>query len=97
MPRILELKLSEVERQELETVRDRHAQPHMREKAAALLKIAAGSSGSEVARSGLLRRRDTDTIYRWVTRYRADGIAGLAVRHGRGRKAAFSPSARDGS
>ncbi|RPI96154.1 MAG: helix-turn-helix domain-containing protein [Chloroflexi bacterium] len=97
MPRILELKLSETARKELEAVRDRHPQPHMREKAAAILKIAAGSSGSEVARSGLLRRRDNDTIYRWVARYRANGIAGLAVRRGRGRKAAFSPSARDDS
>ena len=96
MPQILELTLSETERKELEAVRDRQPQPHMREKAAALLKIAAGSSGSEVARSGLLRRRDNDTIYRWVARYRTHGIAGLAVRRGRGRKAAFSPSPRDG-
>ena len=91
MPRILQLKLSSEQRAELETVRDTHKLPHMREKAAALLKIANGQPGSAVARQGLLRRRDTDTVYRWVERYRATGIAGLGIRKGRGRKASFSP------
>lgn len=96
MPRFLELNLSEAARRELEITRDRHRQAHMREKAAALLKIAEGLSGSEVARRGLLRPRDTDTIYRWVARYRRGGLAALAVQRGRGRKPAFSPSVHDG-
>ena len=91
MPRTLQLELSREERQELEMMRDHHALPHLREKAAALLKIADGQNGWQVARHGLLKVRDSDTIYRWVGRYQAEGVAGLGVRKGRGRKASFSP------
>src|SRR5215470_18071354 len=91
----LMLKLSAQQRQELEQLRDHAHKPHLREKAAALLKIADGQSGLQVGLHGLLRRRDADTIYRWVKRYQAEGVAGLAVRGGRGRKAAFSPTLPD--
>ena len=77
---------------ELETVRDEHEKPYMREKAGALLKIAAGQSPHAVALHGLLKPRDPDAIYGWLDRYEAAGIAGLLVREGRGRKPAFSPS-----
>ncbi len=86
MPRTLTLDLGAEQRRELETVRDHHALPHMREKAAALLKIAAGQNGLSVAQHGLLRRRNSDTVYRWVARYQAEGVAGLLIRPGRGRK-----------
>lgn len=87
----LQLTLSEAQQRELQQTRDHHALPHMREKAAALLKIAAGQSGRAVARHGLLRPRRTDTVYAWVHRYRAAGLAGLEVQDGRGRKPSFSP------
>ncbi len=89
----LAVTLTDEHRRELEQVRDHHALPHMREKAAAILKIAAGQSGRDVALHGLLRHRRPDTVYEWVRRYRAEGIAGLLVKGGRGRKPAFSPSA----
>lgn len=92
MPRTVQLDLSADQQRELEKVRDHHPQPHMREKAAALLKIAAGDNGLQVAQHGLLKRRDSDTIYRWVARYQAEGVEGLRVRKGRGRKPAFSPN-----
>ncbi len=92
MPRTLTLDLSSEQRRELESVRDHHPQPYMREKAAALLKIADGQNGLQVAQHGLLKRRDSDTIYRWVARYQAEGINGLVTRPGRGRKPAFSPN-----
>src|SRR5205809_622013 len=91
----LVLRLSAGQRQELKQMRDHALKPHLREKAAALLKIADGQSGLQVGLYGLLRRRDADTIYRWVKRYQAQGVAGLAVRAGRGRKAAFSPTLPD--
>lgn len=91
MPRILQLELSKAQRAELEWVRDRHEQAHMREKAAALLKIAEGQVASQVAQTGLLKKREADTVYRWLSRYAAEGISGLTVRRGRGRKASFSP------
>jgi transposase len=64
---------------------------HLREKAAALLKVADGWSMRDVARLGLLRPRSRNTVSAWVARYRARGLAGLKVRAGRGRKPAFSP------
>ncbi len=92
MPRPLTLELTPEQRQALEDVRDHHEKPYMRERAAALLKIAGGMSGRQVALHGLLKPRCPDTIYAWVRRYQAEGIAGLLVRAGRGRKPAFSPS-----
>jgi transposase len=88
------LELSEQQRAELEDLRDHSPLPYLRERAAALLKVAAGMPPLEVARHGLLRPRDSDTIYRWLGRYRTQGLEGLRIRKGRGRKPAFSPSAR---
>lgn len=92
MPNSLIIELTEAQRAELEDVRDHHPKPYMRERAAAILKIADGLSGREVARHRLLRPHWPDTIYEWVKRYRAEGIKGLEIRPGRGRKPAFSPS-----
>ena len=88
------LELSAEQRAELEDLRDHSRLPYLRERAAALLKVADGMPPREVARHGLLRPRDSDTIYRWLGRYRTQGLAGLPIRKGRGRKPAFSPSAR---
>lgn len=92
MPKRRYLILTEKDQKELEMVRDKHEKPYMREKASALLKIAAGQSPHEVAIGGLLKPRDPDAIYDWLDRYEADGVKGLEVRDGRGRKPAFSPS-----
>jgi hypothetical protein len=73
-------------------VRDHDPRPYLREHAAAILKIAAGQSGRQTARYGLLKERWPDTVYRWVARYQAHGLRGLEVKPGRGRKPAFSPS-----
>lgn len=91
MPAPLEIKLTTAEREELEGVRDTHEKAYMRERAAAILKIADGMSGLQVGQAGLLKPRDPDTIYRWVHRYQAEGIVGLEIRSGRGRKPAYEP------
>lgn len=91
MPKPLELKLSEAEQKELETIRNRDERAYMRERAAALLKIADGQSGRAVALKGLLRPRYPDAVYRWVKRYRERGSAGLEITPGAGRKPSFSP------
>jgi hypothetical protein len=93
MPGRLKLELTEAERAELEDARDHSRLPYLREQAAAILKIAAGLSGREVARHRLNRAHCPDTIYEWVKRYRQDKLEGLKIRSGRGRKPAFSPSA----
>ena len=85
------LHLSADERAALEQMARRDPKPYRRERATALLKIAAGQSAAAVARSGLLRPRDPDTVYSWLDRYELEGVAGLTVAPGRGRKpAAFS-------
>jgi len=71
------LSLTEVQRQELVRLRDHDPRPFVRERGAALLKIAEGQSPHRVARSGLLKPRDPDTIYAWLGRYEAEGVAGL--------------------
>jgi transposase len=93
MPQPLKLNLADAQRRELEDLRDHSGKPYLRERAAALLKIAAGQSGLATARRGLLKPRWQDTVYAWVKRYRASGVAGLTIKAGRGRKPAFSPSA----
>ncbi len=89
------LSLTEEQRAELEEVRDHACQAYLREKAAALLKIAKGQAPHAVAKRGLLKRRRADAVYGWLDRYEAEGIAGLKVRAGRGRKPVFFPSQPD--
>ena len=78
MPKPLQLALSATDVQELKRVRDRDPEPHMREKAAALLKIADGQSGRTVALHGLFKHRRPETVYEWVrpTNRRHRRIAG---------------------
>jgi hypothetical protein len=89
------LVLSEIERQDLVQLRDHARQPYLRERAAALLKIADGRPAAWVARYGLLRPRRPDTVYAWLDRYQATGGASMTVLPGRGRKPAFSPGPLD--
>jgi transposase len=97
MPRKLKIVLTEVQRRELERIRDHHERPYVRERAAAILKVAVGHSGRQVALHGLLRVRAEQTVYDWIHRYEAEGTPGLLVQKGRGRKPAFSPSAPERS
>jgi hypothetical protein len=85
------LVLSDSQRAELAQLRDHHPKPYLRERAAALLKLADGWPFRLVAAQGLLRPRDPETVSAWLARYHAAGTAGLAIRKGRGRKPAFSP------
>jgi len=85
------LELSSKGRTELEQLLARSPKPYLRERASALLKIADGVSPNAVAHKGLLMRRAPDTVYEWLDRYEAEGVAGLKIRSGRGRKPAFSP------
>ena len=61
----------------MEEVRDRHPKPYMRERAAALLRIARGESPHQVARRGLLKARHPDTVYAWLDGYEQKGLSGL--------------------
>lgn len=77
------------QRERLEQMVRSDPKPYLRERAAAILKVAAGEVAFQVARSGLLRPRDPDTLYAWLARFEQDGVEGLTISPGRGRKPAF--------
>lgn len=91
-----EVTLTAAQQTELEQLRDQGAKACMRERAAAILKVAAGQAAQTVAMHGLLRRRDRHTVTTWLNGYQATGMAGLEIQTGRGRKAAFFLSVRSG-
>jgi hypothetical protein len=64
--------LKETEREALVEHSDHDANPQIRERSAALLKIAAGQSAYAVARQGLLKPRDPDTVYERLDWYEQD-------------------------
>jgi Helix-turn-helix domain len=74
-PRILTL--TDADRAELCALRDHDPTPALRERAGALLKIADGATAHAVARHGLLKTRDPDTVYAWIGWYETEGVAGL--------------------
>jgi Winged helix-turn helix len=89
MSRRRSLPLTDPETQALIAVRDHDPHPDLRERCAALLKIAAGASPHAVARTGLLRPRDPDTVYSWLNLYVTAGRDGLRQhRHGGPRRRA---------
>src|SRR5687768_8857982 len=93
MGKVRPLALSAAETAALVHLRDHAPKAYLRERAAALLKVAGGQPAAAVARSGLLRPRAADTVYAWLNRFTAAGVAGLTIQPGRGRKPAFSPCA----
>jgi len=91
MPGPYKLELTAEQQAELEWVRDHHGKPHVRERAAGILKVAKGESMRQVALRGLLKRRRPETVRDWIDSYLAEGLDGLRVKPGRGRKPSFSP------
>ena len=88
----LHVSLDAEQQRELLKVREHHPRPYVRERAAAILKVASGQPVCQVAAHGLLRPRQPETVSTWISRYLAGGVAALSVKEGRGRKPAFSPS-----
>ncbi|MFC1717067.1 IS630 family transposase, partial [Candidatus Poribacteria bacterium] len=63
MPELITICLTQEQQEELEQIRDTDKRPYMRERAAAMLKIAEGASPRQVALNGLLKPRQPDTVY----------------------------------
>ena len=81
------LDVTDAQRHELIQLRDHDPHPYIRERCAALLKIADGHTPHHVARHGLLKPRDPDAIYAWLSRYQEMGLAGLiGYQHGGARR-----------
>lgn len=64
-----ELRLEPLEQQELERIRDHDPRPYLRERAAALLKVAGGMNAFRVAQEGLHKPRHPETILIWLNEY----------------------------
>jgi transposase len=94
MPTPYRLALPDNQEAELVRTRDHARQPYLRERAAILLKIAAGQSIRQAAATGGRKTHHHDSVCGWVARYQTEGLAGLLVRTGRGRKPASFPAAR---
>ena len=77
MPLRRTLDLTARQHQDLVDYRDHHPKPYVRERCAALLKIADGQAPHAVARTGLLKPRDPDTVYSWLDLYERLGIRGV--------------------
>src|ERR1044072_9248542 len=54
--------------------------------------MAKGQSATQVALTGLLKKRYPHAVCEWVPRYKAEGIEELVLRDASGRKPSFSPS-----
>jgi hypothetical protein len=84
------LTLTQEQRQELIDRRDHDPRPYVRERCAALVKVAAGEAPYRVAHQGLLKERQPDTVYQWLNRYEAEGLPGLiGYQHGGPRRGCF--------
>jgi hypothetical protein len=92
MPRYIRIQLTEAQRQELHDTRAHHPKAYLRERAAAVLKVADGLLVQQVAENGLLKRHEPETVRGWIDHYLTDGLAGWKIKTGRGRKSKFSPS-----
>lgn len=68
------LELTDAQRLDLIHYRDHDPRPYVRERCAALLKIADGLSPHAVARHGLLKPRDPDTVYEWLNLFERFGL-----------------------
>ena len=91
MPKYIRVELSEAQIQELEALRHQSPKPYLRERAAAVLKVAQGARVTEVAEKGLLIRHEPETVHTWIKSYLKSGLNGWQIQKGRGRKASFSP------
>lgn len=90
MPKARQVVLSKEQKDELLQARDHHPKAYVRVKAAAILKVAAGQSMRQVAANGLLKAVKEEVVSDWIDRYLEQGLPGLLVRQGRGRKPAFA-------
>lgn len=70
----LKLRISGRHLKQLRQAARTHKKPSVRERAAAVLKVALGQPVSQVAESGLLTPRHRSTVYAWVEQYFAHGI-----------------------
>lgn len=87
------IELNDTERAKLEAWVKNPPKPHLRKRAWAILLVANGQPEYKAA-DDFRVRVDRTTVSEWVNRYLNEGLEGLKVRPGQGRKPAFFPSGR---
>lgn len=96
MPRRIEITLSEADRTTLVRWSRQPPKPYLRERARAILLVAGGMPVYQVAQR-LRLRIHRNAVREWVERFVNEGVAGLKIREGRGRKPTFFPPAAERS
>ena len=96
MPKRIVIELKGEEQSQLERWVRNPPQPYLRERARAILRIAKGETIYQVARTLRIRVHRT-AVSEWAHRFREEGVEGLKIKAGRGRKPGFSPSQGVGS
>ena len=94
MPKLITVCLMPEQEEQLKQIRDTHKDAYMRERAAAIIKVAQGISPRRVALTGLLKTRKPDTVRDWIKRFLSEGIAGLPVKPGQGQNQPIRQSVR---
>ena len=77
------VEINERDMEQLRKLMRRDTRPHLRTKATALWNLGRGKTGREVAD---FLGVSTTSVGNWVRRFRDEGLDGLAIRVGRGRK-----------
>jgi len=90
MPKRYVIQLSDEERAKLKAWVKNPPKPYLRKRARAILLVADGVPLYKVAQHPRIRVHRV-TVSRWVKRYLAEGLKGLKVKPGQGRKPAFFP------
>ena len=90
MPKRYQIELSQEEREQLKRWTRNPPKPYLRYRAQAILQVAEGKPIYQVAQN-LRIRIHRNAVREWVKRYRSEGIKGLKVKAGRGRRPAFFP------
>ena len=86
------IELTHEQHQELLWHRDHDPRPYVRERCAAVLKVAEGRTPYWIAQQGLLKQWDPDTLYAWLDYYQLQGLPGLiAHQHGGARRRYLQP------
>ena len=86
MARQRTLMLTPEKREALIDHRDHDPCPQVRERCAALVKVADGRSANWVAQYGLLKVHPVETVYNWLNMYEAEGLAGIIARQHGGKR-----------
>jgi len=93
MPKVYKIELTKQEQEKLEGWVKHPPRPYLRERARAILKVSQGKTIQATA-EGLRVRVHRNAVSEWVKRFLAEGLEGLRIKRGRGRKAVFSPNWR---